>query len=91
MITILRLYLAQYNWRKFALTIGTIAFLFSALLFVSWLTMPSVEYSEAKARLEAAQDVRRLAQDGFVEAGSRLADSYEVEAKALRELMLIRK
>jgi hypothetical protein len=90
-MTIFTEYMKQYNWRKFALTIGIIGFLFSLLLLVSWLSLPSVEYSEAKARLEAAQDVRRLAQDGFVEAGSRLADSYEVEAKALRELMLIRK
>ena len=84
-------YLSKYNWRKLSITIGIIGFLFSLLLLVSWLYLPSVEYSEAKARLEVAQDVRRMAQDGFVEAGSRLADSYEVEAKALRELMLIRK
>jgi hypothetical protein len=79
------------NWQKMALVIGSIGFFLAILLFLAWLFLPSVEYSEAKSRWNAAVEVRQLAQDGFVEAGNRLAQAQQEESKALKELMLIRK
>jgi hypothetical protein len=102
MFNIIRLYLAQYNWRKAALAIGSICFLFAALLFLSWLTVPSVEYSEAKNNWNAKREITRMAKRGVKEASerceaeikdafNRVAEAQIEEGVALRELMLIRK